>query len=226
MVTYYHRETPAVGFVLRINPRPEAPGGALAHVRAIELNVLDFGPVSTSPAIVPVAHLSKLVPQIGADAIDAHAWLGSKDGKAAMQVAVRVFLTITASLRGAMKNPEVVALLEPIRGEIAGQDAEGIADVVASMFLVASAGSASTMLGRILQVPVDDLAHAAWGDDPACTTWQDIVEEHAAAEDEEEREGTQLAQLRVDVERIRGLLVAAALGLPAGAKAPSAEQPS
>lgn len=60
----------------------------------------------------------------------------------------------------------------------------------------------SQCMGAARNIPVHDLAKVAWGNEPACTTFEEIEEEHKE-ETEEGATETQYTRLCADVERVR-----------------------
>jgi hypothetical protein len=121
---------------------------------------------------------------------------------------------IVSALRKVTEDPEAKEMLVPVLSvveELPPDDRK----LLLATFLLASAASAAghSAVARIALVPVDVLAQVAWGDEPSCTTFADLVEEYEG-EDEEDRDATQLAQLRRSMEDVRTLVLKAALGFP------------
>jgi hypothetical protein len=122
---------------------------------------------------------------------------------------------MATSIRAVVNQPGVVEIVAPILLVLKEMSVDDRYLYVAAM-LLASTTSVDNVNGaatRIALIPVDVLAREAWGVEPACTTFEDLLEEYEG-EDEEDRDATQLANLRADVERLRGLFLRAALGLP------------
>lgn len=135
------------------------------------------------------------------------------DLRQALVAMPQLLRSIVDGVRLAAQSGAVKAMVEPVMATLREMTPEDRDLFTAAMFVMSGPMSGAGL--RIAAVPTDEIVRAMWGGDDreACTSFDEVVAEHAEEEaeakeaGEETPEHTQLADLRRSAEAIRALFL-------------------